>query len=129
MRGQAHLRLFTLDFLADKLQSVNVKQLADLYLVNIHFKSCLFGSLTLRYADILLENYPLIVSGVFLRNIHKKMTGRTKPRVAPEDGAAPLPPNPMLKFYLFAWGVPVIICGITGAVNIHVNSDAGVSND
>ncbi|XP_075766985.1 adhesion G protein-coupled receptor A2 isoform X1 [Pelodiscus sinensis] len=36
------------------------------------------------------------------------------------EGDAPQPaPRPMLRFYLIAGGIPLIICGITAAVNIH----------
>lgn len=59
---------------------------------------------------------------LYFRNLYKKTRGKTKHRVVPEDGTAPLPPNPMFKFYLFAWGVPVIICGITAAVNLDFYS-------
>ncbi|NXC39238.1 AGRA2 protein, partial [Penelope pileata] len=37
----------------------------------------------------------------------------------PDGDVAPPPPRPMLRFYLIAGGIPLIICGITAAVNIH----------
>lgn len=45
------------------------------------------------------------------------------PSPPPEPVAMPLPPKPMLRFYLLAWGVPMIICGITVAVSIDHYSE------
>ncbi|XP_067943707.1 adhesion G protein-coupled receptor A3-like isoform X3 [Watersipora subatra] len=56
-------------------------------------------------------------------NIYRKVSGRGHHHVPTEEEATPLPPNPLLKFYLFAWGIPVIICGITGAVNINLSDN------
>nr|XP_003226777.1 PREDICTED: adhesion G protein-coupled receptor A2 [Anolis carolinensis] len=41
-----------------------------------------------------------------------------------QEGETPPPaPRPMLRFYLIAGGIPLIICGITAAVNIHNYGD------
>ena len=74
-----------------------------------------------------LIHSPLLLHLKFLtdynRNIYRKISGKvrhhTPAAVQNEDGSAPLQPHPMLKFYLFAWGIPVVICGITGAVDIN----------
>ena len=52
--------------------------------------------------------------------MYKKFTKAERPPVAPvEPVMTPLPPKPMLRFYLLGWGVAIIICGITAAVNIE----------
>uniref|UniRef100_A0A8C4GPB9 Adhesion G protein-coupled receptor A1 n=1 Tax=Dicentrarchus labrax TaxID=13489 RepID=A0A8C4GPB9_DICLA len=54
--------------------------------------------------------------GVTARNIYKQVT--KKPPQS-QDGDPPLPPKqPLLRFYLVSGGVPLIICGVTAAVNI-----------
>ncbi|NXM06325.1 AGRA2 protein, partial [Tyrannus savana] len=37
----------------------------------------------------------------------------------PEGDTSQPAPRPMLRFYLIAGGIPLIICGVTAAVNIH----------
>ncbi|KAM8794520.1 adhesion G protein-coupled receptor A2 [Eudromia elegans] len=49
------------------------------------------------------------------RVLYKEVTWKA-PRQP--DGDAPAP-RPMLRFYLIAGGIPLVICGITAAVNIH----------
>ncbi|KAJ8316994.1 hypothetical protein KUTeg_004898 [Tegillarca granosa] len=52
-------------------------------------------------------------------NMLKKFTKSDRPASPPpEDTPMPLPPKPMLRFYLLGWGVPIIVCGITAAVSI-----------
>uniref|UniRef100_A0A8C9XY70 Adhesion G protein-coupled receptor A1 n=1 Tax=Sander lucioperca TaxID=283035 RepID=A0A8C9XY70_SANLU len=55
--------------------------------------------------------------GVTARNIYKQVT--KKPPQS-QDGDPPPPPKqpPLLRFYLVSGGVPLIICGVTAAVNI-----------
>ncbi|CAN9513393.1 unnamed protein product [Ophioblennius macclurei] len=64
----------------------------------------------------------LLWIGVSARVIYKEAVWRM-PR-APE-GESPTPPTqrPMLRFYLIADGVPLIICGITAAVNVNNYGD------
>lgn len=52
-------------------------------------------------------------------NMLKKFLKAEKPPPPPIDLPMPLPPKPMLRFYLLAWGVPSIICGITAAVSFE----------
>ncbi|XP_065603223.1 adhesion G protein-coupled receptor A2 [Cyrtonyx montezumae] len=52
------------------------------------------------------------------RVLYKEATWKA-PRQPDGDAAAAAPPRPMLRFYLIAGGIPLIICGITAAVNIH----------
>lgn len=64
----------------------------------------------------------LLWIGVSARVIYKETVWRM-PRH--QDGESPTPPTqrPMLRFYLIAGGVPLIICGITAAVNVNNYGD------
>nr|XP_006625534.1 PREDICTED: G-protein coupled receptor 124 [Lepisosteus oculatus] len=64
----------------------------------------------------------LLWIGISARVIYKEAVWQS-PR-QPED-ELPVPPTqrPMLRFYLIAGGVPLIICGITAAVNINNYGD------
>uniref|UniRef100_A0A3Q3M7I6 Adhesion G protein-coupled receptor A1 n=1 Tax=Mastacembelus armatus TaxID=205130 RepID=A0A3Q3M7I6_9TELE len=54
--------------------------------------------------------------GVTARNIYKQVT---KKPLQSQDGDPPPPlKQPLLRFYLVSGGVPLIICGVTAAVNI-----------
>ncbi|PIO25969.1 hypothetical protein AB205_0070880, partial [Aquarana catesbeiana] len=51
------------------------------------------------------------------RVIYRELTHKPQPQ---QEGEAVQTPNrPMLSFYLIAGGIPLIICGITAAVNIN----------
>ncbi|XP_048368574.1 adhesion G protein-coupled receptor A2 isoform X1 [Sphaerodactylus townsendi] len=59
----------------------------------------------------------LLWMAVMARVIYKEAMWKAPQQ---QEGEAPLPaPRPMLRFYLIAGGIPLIICGITAAVNIH----------
>uniref|UniRef100_G1RNG8 Adhesion G protein-coupled receptor A2 n=1 Tax=Nomascus leucogenys TaxID=61853 RepID=G1RNG8_NOMLE len=74
---------------------------------------CQAVGITLHYSSL----STLLWMGVKARVLHKELTWRAPP---PQEGDAALPaPSPMLRFYLIAGGIPLIICGITAAVNIH----------
>ncbi|XP_068167414.1 LOW QUALITY PROTEIN: adhesion G protein-coupled receptor A2 [Antennarius striatus] len=64
----------------------------------------------------------LLWIGVSARVIYKETVWRI-PRQP--EGESPSPPTqrPMLRFYLIAGGVPLIICGITAAVNVNNYGD------
>ncbi|XP_048853938.1 adhesion G protein-coupled receptor A2 [Brienomyrus brachyistius] len=64
----------------------------------------------------------LVWIGVSARVIYKEAVWRL-PQL--QEGESPVPPTqrPMLRFYLVAGGVPLIICGITAAVNINNYGD------
>ncbi|KAM9858250.1 adhesion G protein-coupled receptor A2 [Aulostomus maculatus] len=64
----------------------------------------------------------LLWIGVSARVIYKEAVWRM-PRQP--EGESPVPPTqrPMLRFYLIAGGVPLIICGITAAVNVSNYGD------
>ncbi|XP_054628443.1 adhesion G protein-coupled receptor A2 [Dunckerocampus dactyliophorus] len=64
----------------------------------------------------------LLWIGVSARVIYKEAMWRM-PRQ--QEGESPVPPTPrpMLRFYLIAGGVPLIICGITAAVNVSNYGD------
>ncbi|XP_015249929.1 PREDICTED: adhesion G protein-coupled receptor A3-like [Cyprinodon variegatus] len=54
--------------------------------------------------------------GVTARNIYKQVTKKSQQS---QDGDPPPPPKqPLLRFYLVGGGVPLIICGVTAAVNM-----------
>ncbi|XP_071585128.1 adhesion G protein-coupled receptor A2 [Heliangelus exortis] len=59
----------------------------------------------------------LLWMAVKARVLYKEVTWKM-PRQPDGDVTQP-PPRPMLRFYLIAGGIPLIICGITAAVNIH----------
>nr|XP_016814820.3 adhesion G protein-coupled receptor A2 isoform X1 [Pan troglodytes] len=74
---------------------------------------CQAVGITLHYSSL----STLLWMGVKARVLHKELTWRAPP---PQEGDPALPtPSPMLRFYLIAGGIPLIICGITAAVNIH----------
>ncbi|XP_033027488.1 adhesion G protein-coupled receptor A2 [Lacerta agilis] len=63
----------------------------------------------------------LLWMAVMVRVIYKEATWKAPQQ---QEGEAPQPaPRPMLRFYLIAGGIPLIICGITAAVNIHNYGD------
>lgn len=56
----------------------------------------------------------------FYSNLHKKLTaGDNIPDDEEDGGELPVHPQPMLGFYLVGWGIALIICGISGAVNMR----------
>ncbi|XP_069157913.1 adhesion G protein-coupled receptor A3 [Procambarus clarkii] len=58
---------------------------------------------------------------VTVTNLYKKVTKALRPPVPVEDTPPdiPLPPKPMLRFYLVGWGIALILCGISAAVNLQ----------
>ncbi|KAM4616137.1 adhesion G protein-coupled receptor A2 [Polymixia lowei] len=64
----------------------------------------------------------LLWIGVSSRVIYKEAVWRM-PRQPEGDSPAPPTQRPMLRFYLIAGGVPLIICGITAAVNVNNYGD------
>ncbi|XP_022612216.1 adhesion G protein-coupled receptor A2 isoform X2 [Seriola dumerili] len=64
----------------------------------------------------------LLWIGVSARVIYKEAVWRLPRQL---EGESPAPPTqrPMLRFYLIAGGVPLIICGITAAVNVNNYGD------
>ncbi|XP_058493111.1 adhesion G protein-coupled receptor A2 [Solea solea] len=64
----------------------------------------------------------LLWIGVSARVIYKEALWRLPRQL---EGESPVPPTqrPMLRFYLIAGGVPLIICGITAAVNVNNYGD------
>ncbi|XP_025898456.1 adhesion G protein-coupled receptor A2 [Nothoprocta perdicaria] len=59
----------------------------------------------------------LLWMAVQARLLYKEVTWKA-PQQQDGDSAQPAP-RPMLRFYLIAGGIPLIICGVTAAVNIH----------
>uniref|UniRef100_A0AAQ4NX21 Adhesion G protein-coupled receptor A2 n=1 Tax=Gasterosteus aculeatus aculeatus TaxID=481459 RepID=A0AAQ4NX21_GASAC len=64
----------------------------------------------------------LLWVGVSARVLYKEAVWRI-PRLPEGESPAPPTQRPMLRFYLIAGGVPLIICGITAAVNVNNYGD------
>ncbi|KAK0155933.1 Adhesion G protein-coupled receptor A2 [Merluccius polli] len=64
----------------------------------------------------------LLWIGVSARVIYKEAVWRM-PRQPEGEPSVPPTQRPMLRFYLIAGGVPLIICGITAAVNVNNYGD------
>ncbi|XP_076055797.1 remoulade isoform X2 [Oratosquilla oratoria] len=58
---------------------------------------------------------------VTVSNLYKKVAKALRPPLPPDDPPPdmPLPPKPMLRFYLVGWGIALIVCGISAAVNLQ----------
>lgn len=65
----------------------------------------------------------LLWIGVSARVIYKEALLRSPQQLESETAVQPTQ-RPMLRFYLIAGGVPLIICGITAAVNINNYGDS-----
>ncbi|XP_050729504.1 adhesion G protein-coupled receptor A3-like [Eriocheir sinensis] len=63
----------------------------------------------------------LLWTTVTVTNLYKKVAKALRPPAPPEEAPpdVPLPPKPMLRFYLVGWGIALILCGISAAVNLH----------
>ncbi|MEE6512059.1 hypothetical protein FKM82_018969 [Ascaphus truei] len=74
---------------------------------------CQAVSIILHYSSL----STLLWMGLKARVIYKDLTRKPQPQ---QEGEAAQPAQrPMLRFYLIAGGIPLIICGITAAVNIN----------
>ncbi|XP_063304754.1 adhesion G protein-coupled receptor A2 [Pelobates fuscus] len=74
---------------------------------------CQAVSIILHYSSL----STLLWMGLKARVIYKELTHKPQP---PQDGeTVQSPQRPMLRFYLIAGGIPLIICGITAAVNMN----------
>ncbi|KAM9311109.1 adhesion G protein-coupled receptor A2 [Gastrophryne carolinensis] len=74
---------------------------------------CQAVSIILHYSSL----STLLWMGLKARVIYKELTHKPQPQQ--EGEAVQAPQRPMLRFYLIAGGIPLIICGITAAVNIN----------
>ncbi|XP_053318133.1 adhesion G protein-coupled receptor A2 [Spea bombifrons] len=74
---------------------------------------CQAVSIILHYSSL----STLLWMSLKARVIYKELTHKPQPQ--PEGEAVQTPQRPMLRFYLIAGGIPLIICGITAAVNIN----------
>ncbi|KAG5319021.1 AGRA3 protein, partial [Pseudoatta argentina] len=93
--------------------------LSFLYSIGIqqteHIEICQGVGLTLHYLSLCC----LLWMAVSASNMHKKLM---KPglNVIPDDELPDQPlPKPLLGLYLVGWGVALIICGISGAINLR----------
>uniref|UniRef100_A0A452SEQ1 Adhesion G protein-coupled receptor A2 n=1 Tax=Ursus americanus TaxID=9643 RepID=A0A452SEQ1_URSAM len=88
-------------------------------LTNYHMV-CQAVGITLHYSSL----STLLWMGVKARVLHKELTWREPP---PQEGdAAPPAPRPMLRFYLIAGGIPLIICASLPACPRPTRPDAGL---
>lgn len=78
---------------------------------------CQSIGLVLHYLTLCTLLWMLVTAS----NLYKKMT-RSEPSELPSDEPLPdhpLPPKPMLRFYLVGWGIASIVCGISAAVHLE----------
>ncbi|KAM4591738.1 adhesion G protein-coupled receptor A3 isoform 2-T2 [Odontesthes bonariensis] len=73
---------------------------------------CQAVGLVLHYSSL----STMLWLGVTARNIYKQVT--KKPPQSQDGDPPPPPKQTLLRFYLVSGGVPLIICGVTAAVNI-----------
>ncbi|XP_055891327.1 uncharacterized protein LOC106070481 isoform X2 [Biomphalaria glabrata] len=77
---------------------------------------CQIAGICIHYLTLCTVFWITITSNI----IYKKFIKVNKPaEPPPELGPMPLPPKPILQFYFVGYGVPLIICGITAAVNLN----------
>ncbi|CAL8342704.1 unnamed protein product [Lota lota] len=79
---------------------------------------CQAVGIALHYASL----STLLWIGVSARVLYKEAVSRA-PRQPEGEPSVPPTQRPMLRFYLIAGGVPLIICGITAAVNVNNYGD------
>lgn len=80
-------------------------------------KVCQAVGLLLHY----LTTCVLLWTIVSVTNLYKKVSKTLRPPIPPDEPPpdVPLPPKPMLRFYLVGWGIALIVCGISAAVNLR----------
>ncbi|GAB6024945.1 hypothetical protein CHUAL_010046 [Chamberlinius hualienensis] len=79
-------------------------------------KICQSVGLVLHYLTLVSLVWMVIIAS----NTYKKLNRSDQSDFMDEPPSDyPVPPKPMLRFYLVGWGVPVIICGISAAVNLE----------
>ncbi|GFR76552.1 adhesion G protein-coupled receptor A3, partial [Elysia marginata] len=77
---------------------------------------CQIAGICIHYFTLCAVFWITLTSNI----IYKKFLKASQPpEPPPELGPMPLPPKPILQFYFVGYGVPLIICGITAAVNLH----------
>ncbi|XP_067657299.1 adhesion G protein-coupled receptor A3-like [Haliotis asinina] len=80
---------------------------------------CQIAGIAIHYLTLCAVFWITITSN----NMFKKfLKAERPPSPPPEPVVMPLPPKPILRFYFLGWGVPIIICGITAAVNFNFYS-------
>ncbi|CAH1785132.1 unnamed protein product [Owenia fusiformis] len=81
-----------------------------------HVLLCQIVGIAIHYFSICTLFWISITSN----NLYKQYTKAERPPPPePDPLTGPLPPKPIMRFYLLGWGVAIIICGITAAVNIE----------
>ncbi|XP_060079222.1 adhesion G protein-coupled receptor A3-like [Ylistrum balloti] len=85
-----------------------------------HHLACQIVGVGIHYLTLVAMFWITVTSYNMLKKFNKV---NKPPAPPPEPVAMPLPPKPMLRFYLLAWGVPLIVCGITVAVSIDHYSE------
>uniref|UniRef100_H2T8Y4 Adhesion G protein-coupled receptor A2 n=1 Tax=Takifugu rubripes TaxID=31033 RepID=H2T8Y4_TAKRU len=80
---------------------------------------CQAVAIALHYSSL----STLLWFGISARVIYKEAVWRLPQQLEGESPTPEPPQRPMLRFYLIAGGVPLIICGITAAVNINNYAD------
>ncbi|XP_052102623.1 adhesion G protein-coupled receptor A3-like [Mytilus californianus] len=86
-----------------------------------HYLACQIVGIFIHYLTLCAMFWVTITA----YNLLKKFTKSDKPPAPPPDPVnMPLPPQPMLRFYLLGYGVPVIVCGITAAISLDHYADS-----
>uniref|UniRef100_T1IIR4 G-protein coupled receptors family 2 profile 2 domain-containing protein n=1 Tax=Strigamia maritima TaxID=126957 RepID=T1IIR4_STRMM len=75
---------------------------------------CQAVGIILHYLSLCVLFWMLIT----VNNMYKKLNKRESERELQLSDEPPMPQKPMLRFYLVGWGVAIIICGISSAVNM-----------
>ncbi|XP_063435452.1 adhesion G protein-coupled receptor A3-like [Mytilus trossulus] len=86
-----------------------------------HYLACQIVGIFIHYLTLCAMFWVTITA----YNLLKKFTKSDKPPAPPPDPVnMPLPPQPMLRFYLLGYGVPIIVCGITAAISLDHYADS-----
>ncbi|KAJ9596478.1 hypothetical protein L9F63_012517 [Diploptera punctata] len=100
---------------------ISIALLCFMYSVGIHqtedTQICEGVGLVLHYLTL----SSLLWMAVTASNMYKRLTKPDSLETAPEDELPPdqpVPHKPLLGLYLVGWGIGLIVCGISGAVNL-----------
>lgn len=83
----------------------------------VTIQACQAIGLLLHYFSMTTLVWMIITAS----NLYKKLTRNKQVDISPDEPLPDHPPpaKPMMRFYMVGWGVPIIVCGISGAVNMQ----------
>ncbi|ESP00442.1 hypothetical protein LOTGIDRAFT_140702, partial [Lottia gigantea] len=122
----SYITCFRVIFIPKKLKHSVINICISIHLLIVAFTlginrtdlelACQISGICIHYLTLCTVFWITITSN----NMYKKFTKGDKPSEPPPELInMPLPPKPILRFYFLGWGVPIIICGITAAVNFN----------